>query len=254
MSTGRIYGQYPMLGGMRKIDLKSDAHQQKRMACTHPKRCQPGSYQNRMLNLGAEYVWLDVLCLRRRGGLRDDLCEDEWELDVRTVGNVYKTAKTVVCYFSGLGLPFRFSMDDFASTRSWFRRAWLLQQLNESYIIGGDTVGGDSEQNLAILEEDVRTRFCEQLSALVHIYRSSVFNVLRHMEGRVSTHAVDRVAGLAYLLHSRKIPRTMRPRVRRMHVNVGGYNGRETPGTASLPVSPNLGKDANDGDHRGTRS
>lgn len=29
-----------------------------------------------MLNLGAEYVWLDVLCLRCRGGPRDDLCED----------------------------------------------------------------------------------------------------------------------------------------------------------------------------------
>ncbi|SJL08876.1 uncharacterized protein ARMOST_12248 [Armillaria ostoyae] len=157
-----------------------------------------------MLNLGAEYVWLDVLCLRRRGGLGDDLCEDEWKLDVRTVGNVYETAKRVVCYFSGLGLPFRFSMEDFASTRSWFRRAWLLQQINGSYIIGGDTVGGD--QCLAILEEDVRTRFCEQLSALVHLYRSPVFDVLRHMEGRVSTHAVDRVAGLAYLLQSRKIP------------------------------------------------
>ncbi|PBK64738.1 hypothetical protein ARMSODRAFT_1087848 [Armillaria solidipes] len=159
-----------------------------------------------MLNLGAEYAWLDGLCLRRRGGLRDNLCEDEWKLDIRTVGNVYKTAKRVVCYFSGLGLPFRFNMDDFASPRSWFRRAWLLQQLNGSYIIGGDTVGGDSEQNLAILEEDVRTRFCKELSILVNLYRSPVFDVLRHMGGRVSTHAVDRVAGLAYLLQSRKIP------------------------------------------------
>ncbi|KAK0421633.1 hypothetical protein EV421DRAFT_1916194 [Armillaria borealis] len=86
------------------------------------------------------------------------------------------------------------------------QRAWLLQQLNGSYIIGGDTVGGDSEQNLAILEEDVRTRFCKELSILVNLYRSPVFDVLWHMGGQVSTHTVDRVAGLAYLLRSRKIP------------------------------------------------
>ncbi len=26
-----------------------------------------------MLNMGLEYVWLDVLCLRQKGGLREDL-------------------------------------------------------------------------------------------------------------------------------------------------------------------------------------
>ncbi len=35
-----------------------------------------------MLNLGAEYVWLDVLCLRQKEGLREDLREEEWKVDV----------------------------------------------------------------------------------------------------------------------------------------------------------------------------
>ncbi len=44
-----------------------------------------------MLNLGAEYVWLDVLCLRQKdeGGLREDLRMEEWKLDVPTIGGMY---------------------------------------------------------------------------------------------------------------------------------------------------------------------
>ncbi|KAK0458367.1 uncharacterized protein EV420DRAFT_1229813, partial [Desarmillaria tabescens] len=42
-----------------------------------------------MLNLGREYVWLDVLCLRQKGGLREDLRAEEWLLDVPTIGYVY---------------------------------------------------------------------------------------------------------------------------------------------------------------------
>ncbi len=34
-----------------------------------------------MLNLGVEYTWLDVLCLRQKGGLWEDLRVEEWKLD-----------------------------------------------------------------------------------------------------------------------------------------------------------------------------
>ncbi|KAK0498070.1 hypothetical protein EDD18DRAFT_131017 [Armillaria luteobubalina] len=81
-------------------------------------------------------------------------------------------------------------------------RARLLQHRNGSYTIGGDIVGGDSEQNLAILEEEI----LRELSALVNLYRSPAIDVLRQMAGRLSTHAVDRVAGLACLPWSQKIP------------------------------------------------
>ncbi|KAK0445654.1 uncharacterized protein EV420DRAFT_1249217, partial [Desarmillaria tabescens] len=57
-----------------------------------------------MLNLGAEYVWLDVLCLRQSGP-NEDLRKDEWKLDVPTIGYVYRMAERVPCYFSGLGRP-----------------------------------------------------------------------------------------------------------------------------------------------------
>ncbi|PBK60004.1 hypothetical protein ARMSODRAFT_738439, partial [Armillaria solidipes] len=40
-----------------------------------------------MLNLGAEYAWLDVLCLRQEGGRNEDLRAGEWMLDVPNIGN-----------------------------------------------------------------------------------------------------------------------------------------------------------------------
>ncbi len=42
-----------------------------------------------MLNLGAEYAWLDVLCLRQEGGKNEHLRLEEWKLDVPTIGSVY---------------------------------------------------------------------------------------------------------------------------------------------------------------------
>ncbi len=63
-----------------------------------------------MLNLGAHYVWLDVLCLRQEGGLSEDLRVQEWKIDVPTIGSVYALGKPVVCYFCGLGLPLHLQM------------------------------------------------------------------------------------------------------------------------------------------------
>ncbi|PBL00194.1 hypothetical protein ARMGADRAFT_367940 [Armillaria gallica] len=92
-----------------------------------------------MLNLGAEYVWLDVLCLRQVGGPGEDMRADEWKLDVPTIGAVYKNCK-VVCYMSGLGRPLTVKEGDLESDRSWFRRAWTLQEAGEDLrVIAGDT-------------------------------------------------------------------------------------------------------------------
>ncbi|PBK92090.1 hypothetical protein ARMGADRAFT_177308 [Armillaria gallica] len=55
-----------------------------------------------MLNMRVEYAWLDVLCLRQKGGRRDELREKEWKLDVPTIGAVYEVNRVVV-YLSGLG-------------------------------------------------------------------------------------------------------------------------------------------------------
>ncbi len=66
-----------------------------------------------MLNLGLEYTWLDVLCLRQKGGPWEDLCVEEWKLDVPTIGYVYRNAKVVI-YLSGLGLPLSLNDGDFS--------------------------------------------------------------------------------------------------------------------------------------------
>ncbi|PBK63558.1 hypothetical protein ARMSODRAFT_538481 [Armillaria solidipes] len=149
-----------------------------------------------MLNLGAEYAWLDVLCLRQSGGRGEHLRKEEWKLDVPTIGRVYDDNQGhVVCYFNGLGRPLSWP-PDFDSDRSWFRRAWTLQEIganSERIIFGGET-GDDS----------ISGTFDEQLNSLGDLWL--VENALLQMQKRVSTNPMDRVAGLAYLLDTKYIP------------------------------------------------
>ncbi len=153
-----------------------------------------------MLNLGAEYAWLDVLCLRQKGGKMEDLRTEEWEVDVPTIGHVYEESDrvtAVVCYFSGLGLPLSMKLSDFESSRSWFRRAWTLQEVSHNLITGGETGRAT--------EEEVRERVEKELSAAKNV-RINVLRVLSEMQKRVSTNLVDRVAGMTYPLLSLDIP------------------------------------------------
>ncbi|KAK0437168.1 hypothetical protein EV421DRAFT_1075529 [Armillaria borealis] len=154
-----------------------------------------------LLNLGAEYVWLDVLCLRQAGGPSEDLRAKEWELDVPTIGNVYRMSRQVVCYFSGLGRPLSSDID-LRGDRSWFRRAWTLQEMKEDYIIGGKT--GEERS-----EEEYKQIMLQQLSVLKTVTgtgNKSMLDVLVHMQKRVSTNAVDRIAGMAYLVSANRVP------------------------------------------------
>ncbi len=153
-----------------------------------------------MLNLGAEYVWLDILCLRQEGGKGEHLRLEEWKLDVPTIGWVYEHAPHVVCYFNGLGRPLHLTADDFESDRCWFRRAWTLQEITEDPIIGGETEDD-------IMEEEIRKTFDEQLTRLREIQkRSMVLELVSEMQNRVSTKSLDKVAGLAYPLFPESIP------------------------------------------------
>ncbi|SJL09000.1 uncharacterized protein ARMOST_12376 [Armillaria ostoyae] len=157
-----------------------------------------------MLNAGAEYVWLDVLCLRQKGGPGEGLRAEEWKLDVPTIGWVYYRAKKVVCYFCGLGLPLSFKVeDDFDDDRCWFRRAWTLQEIHEDMIMGGKTSDG------MIMQADTQARFNKELSSLQSIRdpsRRSVFDLLSLMQSRVSSYPVDKVAGLVYPLVRKTTP------------------------------------------------
>ncbi|KAK0447627.1 hypothetical protein EV421DRAFT_151054 [Armillaria borealis] len=172
-----------------------------------------------MLNLGVEYAWLDVLCLRQKGGLKEDLRTEEWKLDVPTIGYIYQDV-TVVCYLSGLGLPLSIKAGDLESDRSWFRRAWTLQENSASRTIAGDTPDGplhtepiDEDGNY---ENEILTKFHQQLRALSAVHdihdkgedpfvTPGMFGTLLQMRTRVSTNPVDKVAGLAFPLRPKTI-------------------------------------------------
>ncbi|KAK0431765.1 hypothetical protein EV421DRAFT_2089861 [Armillaria borealis] len=165
-----------------------------------------------LLNLGAQYMWLDVLCLRQKYSVRDDHREEdlrkerlrveEWKLDVPTIGYVYNDYGIYdqVCYFSGLGRPLNFKPGDFESDRCWFNRAWTLQELNVNPNIAGETSDG-------IMAEDMRVMFYRKLDSVMFMHLlNTIFNILSQMQKRVSTNPLDKVTGLAYLLRVESIP------------------------------------------------
>ncbi|KAK0466570.1 hypothetical protein IW261DRAFT_1346614 [Armillaria novae-zelandiae] len=165
-----------------------------------------------MLNLGVEYTWLDVLCLRQKDGKRDVLRVKEWQLDVATIGYLYRVAKVVVWYLSGLGRPLSLREGDLDSDRCWFRRAWTLQEIGKDQIIAGDTENGplhakpiDEKGNY---KTKILTQFYKKLEALVDISIDSydIFGILVQMRDRVSANPLDKITGLASCLESAKIP------------------------------------------------
>ncbi|KAK0232818.1 hypothetical protein IW262DRAFT_25361 [Armillaria fumosa] len=160
-----------------------------------------------MLNLGAEYTWLDVLCLRQRGGPMEELRGEEWKLDVPTIGAIYEVAK-VVCYLNGLGLPLIWKEGDSESDRCWFRRAWTVQEVGLGRTIGGDTPDGplhaEPIDDVGNYEDEILTNFHKQLNSVE--FRSTVYGTLLAMQNRVSTYAIDRVAGLAFFMWTTAIP------------------------------------------------
>ncbi len=159
-----------------------------------------------MLNLGLEYAWLDVLCLRQVGGWREDLRAEEWKLDVPTIGRAYRD-EDVVCYLSGLGRPLTLKEGDLESDRSWFRRAWTLQEVGFKRVIAGDTPDGPLHAKCkdGKYETELLTRFHKQLQSM-HELLWKVHEALKEMRKRVSTNPVDKIAGLAFLMVSDTIP------------------------------------------------
>ncbi|KAK0234905.1 hypothetical protein EDD85DRAFT_887280 [Armillaria nabsnona] len=160
-----------------------------------------------MLNLGLEYTWLDVLCLRQVGGQREDLRVEEWKLDVPTIGAVYYRSHNVVCYLSGLGRPLTLKEGDLESEQCWFRRAWTLQEVRNRRVIAGDTAYGPlhAECKDGRYETELLTRFHERLQS-THELLWKVDEALKEMRKRVSTNPVDKIAGLAFLMGSDTIP------------------------------------------------
>ncbi|KAK0245461.1 hypothetical protein EDD85DRAFT_801124 [Armillaria nabsnona] len=162
-----------------------------------------------MLNLGLEYAWLDVLCLRQRGGLREDLRVKEWKVDVPTIGGLYNRADVVI-YLSGLGMHLSLKEGDLENERFWFRRAWTLQEVGNARTIAGDTPDGPMHSepidDAGNYKDEILTKFHKQLEAAQDSSSFYLYDVLSAMQDRISTYPVDKVAGLAFSLQTYSLP------------------------------------------------
>ncbi|PBK91275.1 hypothetical protein ARMGADRAFT_1014166 [Armillaria gallica] len=160
-----------------------------------------------MLNLGVEYAWLDVLCLRQEGRKNKYRRSFEWRVDVPTIGRAYDGDRGVVCYFCGLGRPLIFEEGYFESDRCWFNRAWTLQEVPYTRNRGTRTVVCGETGDEGRKDEEIRTRFERQLASLRQMRdEMSVFAVLSEMQRRKSANPLDKVAGLAYVIGVRWLP------------------------------------------------
>ena len=113
-----------------------------------PKGTTLNTIRDELLILGAEYVFLDVLCLRQKDELlpeMEGIRKREWRVDIPTIGHVYNGRKhydlssqtPIVIFFNGLGLPFRDDPVDPHDDFHWFNRVWTLQETPQVTVFGG---------------------------------------------------------------------------------------------------------------------
>lgn len=163
-----------------------------------------------LLNLGAEYVWLDVLCLRQGDDGPPGERKMEWKLDVPTIGYMYQREvwQTVVAYFSGLGRPFTLDNHLIRSERHWLNRAWTVQETMPNWLPGGLTKRSPDEHG-AYKRTPSAKQFYKRLLQLAEILDEDppdFFAVIGIMRGRFHTSPADAVHGVSYLLNFKSLP------------------------------------------------
>jgi len=173
------------------------------------------SVRRDLLNKGAEYVWLDVLCLRQNSAMNVTKV-DEWKLDVPTIGNIYRAAVGIARYFNGLGQPFRTTGWD--GPRHWLCRAWTLQEImseKTTYNAGISKTSGRAHliMNTKSVVDGKVTTLRQALHPIVTLAAQvdspsgcSVYELVQQMSKRYSTQPTDKVAGLFYLLRTTQLP------------------------------------------------
>ncbi|EKM56410.1 uncharacterized protein PHACADRAFT_91443, partial [Phanerochaete carnosa HHB-10118-sp] len=157
-----------------------------------------------LLNMDAQYVWVDVLCMRQEG--QDDNDDDrvrveEWKLDVPTVGHVHRAnprGRPCITYFNGLGLPFDASPMALESDRHWFNRLWTMQEATLSWLPGGLTATSFSHS----------PNFFSRLQDLISSMSQwdGLAEVIQAVSSRHCTTELDRIACLAYHLQCPTLP------------------------------------------------
>ena len=171
-----------------------------------------------LLGFGTEYIWLDVMCLRQQSDNKflEIVRQDEWKLDVPTIGNIYRAAKGLVRYFNGLGRPF--SKENWHDPRNWLRRAWTLQEIRPEDI----TLNGGVSQYRGCVLMDIQGKLkhggnpitlrqamkpITDLSLQVGTPSGcTVYQLAREMANRVAANPTDMVSGLFYLLSTNILP------------------------------------------------
>ena len=181
-----------------------------------PKDINLETLRSELLTFGAEYVWIDVLCLRQQSKVDylEQLRQEEWKLDVPTIGNIYRAAKNIVRYFNGLGV--RFSNEGWGSSRHWLQRAWTLQEIaDENATINGGIprdrgkifLDSQGEVSGKIIKLRSALRPVIQLAAQVDSQHGcDLYELAQEMSRRNATQLVDKLAGLFYLLRTTKLP------------------------------------------------
>ena len=194
--------------------------------------------RNQLLDLGAQYAWLDVLCLRQQSvqpsvhpwSALEKCRKWEWETDVPTIGNIYRKAVGVLRYFNGLGRELKATGWD--DQRHWLNRAWTLQEIRPEgrmftggipphmllpmNLIGEVTVKSRAQSGSKVTEAPpvkAMKRLRDLIAPIAHIALQaesqrgcSVMSLAREMARRFSSQEVDKIAGIGYLLRAPTLP------------------------------------------------
>jgi len=199
---------------MRKVETSINQYQ---WPVPLPEEIEVHNLRTELLNFGAEYIWLDVMCLRQQSTANNFLeiiRQDEWKLDVPTIGNIYHAAESLVRYFNGLGKPF--SCENWDDSRHWLRRAWTLQEIGSEAM----TFNGGTSQYNGHVFLNARGKFKGEpitlrraMQPIVKLASQvgtpsgcSVYHLAREMANRVATNPTDKVFGLSYLLRAKILP------------------------------------------------
>jgi len=169
---------------------------------------------------GAEYAWLDVVCLRQRNKVsegsnpqllvqEDLLRAKEWEVDVPTIGNIYRNASGVLRYFNGLGQRFNPDVGLWSEPRHWTNRAWTLQEMRpeEEMVNAGFETAKRLPLRTPLNTPAGPLTLREMLKPLSEIglaahssHGISIIELAKHMSKRFATTPVDKIAGINYLI------------------------------------------------------
>lgn len=197
---------------MVKVDTPVNGHE---WPVPLPKGMTLEAVRTELLNLGAQYVWLDVVCLRQSSSdaIMEMKRKKEWEVDVPAMGTVYLVgAFQVVWYMNGLGRPFEKTGWD--GPRHWLNRAWTLQEIKYDSVIGGVPQGmTDPTKERSV---DTGELFSKRLHLIGHLQTTLVsgrgidmegfMSTIEAMRNRFSTNPVDKIAGVAMLFGAGTIP------------------------------------------------